>query len=71
MSAALSIFKLSVQCVRQLQQHRIEVSFETRGLPYQWTSVANRSILEQVSLQLGNVGQQCSSRYCTSCTSHM
>jgi len=28
MSAALSVFKLSVQSVRQLQQHKIEVSFE-------------------------------------------
>ena len=37
MSAALSVFKLSVQSVRdrQLQQHKIEVSFEITGLPYQ------------------------------------
>jgi len=28
MSAALSVFKLSVQSVCQLQQHTIEVSFE-------------------------------------------
>jgi len=28
MSAALSVFKLSVQSVRQLQQYKIEVSFE-------------------------------------------
>ena len=28
MSAALSVFKLSVQSVYQLQQHKIEVSFE-------------------------------------------
>jgi len=32
MSAAISVFKLSVQIVCQLQQHRIEVSFETTGL---------------------------------------
>jgi len=37
MSAALSVFKLSVQSVRQRQQHKIEVSFEITGLPYQWT----------------------------------
>jgi len=55
MSAALSVFKLSVQCVHQLQQHKIEVSFELTGLPYQWTPVANHSILKQGSLQLGNV----------------
>ena len=35
MSAALWVFKLSVQSVRQLQQHTIEVSFEMTGLPYQ------------------------------------
>ena len=38
MSAALSVFKLSVQNVCQLQQHKIEdfeVSFEMTGLPYQ------------------------------------
>jgi len=52
MSAALWVFKLSVQSVRQLQQHTIEVSFEMTGLPYQWTPVANYS-----SLQLGNVGR--------------
>ena len=28
MSEALSVYKLSVQSVHQLQQHRIEVSFE-------------------------------------------
>jgi len=56
MSAALSVFKPSVQGVRQLQQHRIKVSFEMTGLPYQWTLVANHSILKQGSLQLGNVG---------------
>jgi len=26
------------------------------GLPYQWTLLANHSILKQGSLQLGNVG---------------
>jgi len=44
MSAALSVFKVGVQSVCQLQQHRIEVSFEMTGLPYQWTPVANHSI---------------------------
>jgi len=37
MSAAFVVFKLSVQSVCQLQRHRIEVSFEMTGLPYQWT----------------------------------
>jgi len=35
MSAALSVFKLSVQSVRQLQRHKIELSFEITELPYQ------------------------------------
>jgi len=35
MSAALCVFKVTAQSVRQLQQHRIEVSFEMTGLPYQ------------------------------------
>jgi len=35
MSATVSVFKLSVQSVCQLQQHNIEVSFELTGLPYQ------------------------------------
>ena len=35
MSAALSVFKLSVQSVRQLQQRKIQVAFENTGLPYQ------------------------------------
>jgi len=38
MSAAISVFKLSVQSVCQLQQHKIkdfEISFEMTGLPYQ------------------------------------
>jgi len=56
MSADLSIFTPSVQSIHQLQQHRIEVSFEMTGLPYQRTPVANHSILKQGSLQLGNVG---------------
>jgi len=34
MSAAVSVFKLSVQSVCQLQQHRIEVSFEMTRLPF-------------------------------------
>jgi len=55
MSAALSVFKLSVQSVHQLQQHKIEVSFEITGLPCQRTPVANHSILKQGTLQLGNV----------------
>jgi len=56
MSAALSVFKLSVQSVRQLQQDKIEVSFEITGMPYQLTTVAKHSILKQGNLQLGNVG---------------
>jgi len=44
MSAAVSVFKLSVQSSCQLQQHKIEVFFEITGLPYQWTSVTNHSI---------------------------
>ena len=35
MSGVLSVVKVSVQSVCQLQQHTIEVSFEMRGLPYQ------------------------------------
>jgi len=35
MSAALSVFKLSVQRVYQLQQHKIKVSFKITGLSYQ------------------------------------
>jgi len=38
MSAALSVFKLGVQSVRHLQQHKIEdfeVSFKITGLLYQ------------------------------------
>jgi len=64
--AALSGFKLSVQSVRQLQQHKIKVSFKITGFLYQWTPVANHSIhsfihirlkyWQQGSLQLGNVG---------------
>jgi len=44
MSAVLSVVKVSVQSVCQLQQHTIEVSFEMTGLPYQRTPVANHSI---------------------------
>jgi len=43
MSAAFSVFKLSIQSVHQLQQRTIEVSFEMTGLPYQRTPVANHS----------------------------
>jgi len=35
-SCPLSV-KVSVQSVCQLQQHPVEVSFEMRGLLYQWT----------------------------------
>jgi len=55
MLAALSVFKASVQSVCQLQQHRIEVSFEMTGLPYQWTPVANHSI---------SIAKQSSARQC-------
>jgi len=34
MSAAISVFKLSVHNVHQLQQYTIEVSFKMTGLPY-------------------------------------
>jgi len=51
------VFKLSVQNVHQLQQHTIEVSFEMTGLPYQWTPVANHSML---------IARQCSARQCCS-----
>jgi len=57
MSAALSVFKLTVQNVHQLQQHTIEVSFEMTGLPYQWTPVANHSI---------SITRQSSARQCWS-----
>jgi len=45
MSAALSLFKLSVQSVCQLQQRKIQVPLEITGMPYQWTPVANDSTL--------------------------
>jgi len=35
MTDAHSVFKPSVQSVRQLQQHTIEISFEMTGLPSQ------------------------------------
>jgi len=44
MPAVQLVFKLSVQSVCQLQQHRIEVSFKMTGLPYHWTPVANHSL---------------------------
>jgi len=61
-SCPLSVFKLSVQNVHQLQQHTKEVSFEMTGLLYQWTPVANHSISIATkqgtgSLLLGNVGR--------------
>jgi len=34
LSAVLSVVKVSVQSVCQLQQHTVEVSFEMTGLPY-------------------------------------
>jgi len=37
MSTAVSVFKLSVISVCQLQQHRITDSFEMTGLPYRAT----------------------------------
>jgi len=57
MSATLSVFKLNVQSVCQLQQHKIEVAFEMTGLPYQWTHVANHSI---------SIAKQSSARQCWS-----
>jgi len=56
MSVALSVFKLSVQTVHQLQQPKIEVSFEQGCLISELLHVANHSILKQGSLQLGAVG---------------
>jgi len=53
--ATRSVFKLSVQSVRQLQQDTIEVSFEMTRLPYQWTPVANHSI---------SISRQASARQC-------
>ena len=57
MSAALSVFKLSVQNVHQLQQHTIEVSFEMTGLLINellWQIIPYR---QQGSLQFDNVGR--------------
>jgi len=57
MSAALSVFKLSVQSIRQLQQHKIAVSFKIIGLPCSvLLSQIIPYILKQGSLQLDNVG---------------
>jgi len=60
MSAGLSVFKLSVQTmsVCQLQQHRIEVSFEMAGLPYPRTPVAS-------------IPKQSSARQCRSVLAYM
>jgi len=55
MTAALSVFKLSVRSVRQLQQHKIEVSFEITGLPSEWTPMANHSV---------SIARQSSARQC-------
>ena len=57
MSSALSVFKLSVQSIHQLQQHKIAVSFKITGLPFSvLLSQIIPYILKQGSLQLGNVG---------------
>jgi len=56
MSAALSVFKLSVQSVRQVQQHKIEVSFEITGLPCQWTPVATGKSFH-IEARQSSVGQ--------------
>jgi len=60
MSVALSVFKLCVQIVRQLQQHTIKVFFEMTGLPHQWTPVVNHSI---------SIVTQSSARQCNQCWS--
>ena len=57
MSTALSVFKLGVQSVRQLQLHTTEVSFKMTGLPYQWTPMANHST---------SIARQSSARQCCS-----
>jgi len=44
MPAAFFVFKLNVQIICQLQQDRIEVSFEMTGLRYQWIPMANHRI---------------------------
>jgi len=51
------LFKLSIQSVCQLQQHRIKVFFEMTALPYQWTPVAKHFI---------SIVRQCSARQCWS-----
>jgi len=58
MSAAVSVFKLSVQSVCQLQQHRIEVSFEMTGVLYQWTPVTNHS-MSIATLARQSLARQC------------
>jgi len=57
MSAALSVVKVSVPSVCQLQQDRIEVSFKMTGLPYQWTHVANHSIPVSIALRQSSARQ--------------
>jgi len=54
-SVGVSVFKLSVQSVCQLQQHTI--SYEMTGLPYHWTPVANHSL---------STARQSSARQCWS-----
>jgi len=52
MSVALSVFKLSVQSVRQLQQHTIKVSFDRTRIAL---SMKNHSI---------SIARQSSARQC-------
>ena len=57
MSAALSVFKLSVltMSIHQLQIEVALSSFEMTGLPYQWTRVTNHSLA---------IARQSSARQC-------
>jgi len=69
MSAALSVFKLNVQSVRQLQQHKNRSLFRNHRVALSVNSAANHSTLKQGSLKLGNVGwflAYIASQYCTS-----
>jgi len=60
MSAALSVFKLSVQSVCQLQQRTIEVSFDSKwhvtALSVNSCGKSFHAYRQQGSLQLGIVG---------------
>jgi len=62
MSAAVSVFKLCVQSVRQMQQHAVEVSFKMTELPYQLTPVANHSM---------TIARQSSARQCRLVLAHI